>query len=273
MMERLRITRLPVIVAALLLVALVMVGLGTVVALWPSPARASRQIGAPSACSPHDPCLSVVIDDVGRDLNTLRQLLALRLDLTYSVLPHARHTAASLAAIRARGRQVMLHLPMAPIDPRRIADEPVVLGRDGPLEAALATCLELVPDAVGVNNHMGSALGRDPAVVRALLRVLGQRGLWFLDSRTASGSLFCAEAPHAGVPCLRRDVFLDDPPSSGLAAQRLQQAVELAHRRGWAVAIAHPQPVTVNLLKQLAQSTRSSRIKVRRLSEVVADGT
>jgi len=252
-------------------------GLGTVVTLWSPPALGSsgpvESLAQPRQCRPETPCLAVVIDDVGRDLARLDRLLRLRLDLTFSVLPHARHTAKSLDAIRARGRQIMVHLPMAPLDPKNITDEPVVIGRDGPTATALLACLEAVPDAVGANNHMGSATSRDPALALALMQLLGRRGLWFLDSRTVSGSVLCSQALEAGVPCLQRDVFLDDSPSPSLAARQLEQAIELARKRGWAVAIAHPRAVTVALLGRLEQSTLSSRITVRRLSEVVADGT
>lgn len=269
-----RISRLPVILTALGLLALVVAGLGTLVTLWSPSASASR--GAPAsepACGPDDPCLAIVMDDVGRDLPSLHQLLALNLDLTYAVLPHAAYTAKSRAAIRHHGREILLHLPMAPQDPTQITDETVVLGRDGPLETAMNTCLELVPDAVGVNNHMGSAVSANPRLTTAILRRLRRRGLWFLDSRTVPGSLFCARARELGVSCVERDVFLDDPKHPTAQPRRLAEALKIARQRGRAVAIAHPLPATIELLQRLYRSEIAGRVRIRRLSRVVADGT
>jgi hypothetical protein len=206
---------------------------------------------------------------VGRDLAALERLLAVRLDLTYSVLPDGRHTAAALEAIRAHGREILLHMPMAPVDPGRITDEKVVLGRDEPLEEALDSSLERVPDAVGVNNHMGSALCQDAPAVRRVLRRLGQQNLWFLDSRTSARSVFCQQAKPLGVPCIERDVFLDHPPEPGALHRQLVAVVGTARQRGWAVAIAHPHPETVELLKAVEQRL-AGVVQIRRLSVLFA---
>lgn len=271
-MARLRITRLPLLLTALGLVATVMAGLGTVVALWSQPARASRGSMVEPPCSPEHPCLALVIDDVGRDLDALGQLLALRLDLTFSVLPHARHTEQSLAAIRRRSREILVHLPMAPADISRITDETVVLGRDAPLERVLDACLDRVPGAVGASNHMGSRLSTMPEAVSRVLRGIEPRGLWFLDSRTTSHSLFCSRARVEGVRCVERDVFLDDLPRPDAVSGRLAEAVALARKRGRAVAIGHPLPATIEILRHLDRSEQPRRVRIRRLSRLV-DGT
>jgi polysaccharide deacetylase 2 family uncharacterized protein YibQ len=271
-MARLRITRLPLLLTALGLVAIVMAGLGTLVALWSQPASASRSSTVEPPCSPQHPCLALVIDDVGRDLDALEQLLALRLDLTFSVLPHARHTKQSLAAIRRRSREILVHLPMAPTDLTRITDETVVLGRDAPLERALDACLDRVPGAVGASNHMGSRLSAMPEAVSRVLRGIARRGLWFLDSRTTSHSLFCTRARSEGVPCVERDVFLDDPPRPETVTGRLAEAMQLARKQGKAVAIGHPLPATIALLRHLDRLEQPRRVRIRRLSRLV-DGT
>jgi len=273
-MTRLRITRVQPLLWTAGLLAAATAGLGSLAVLSSSPASASRVAQrATMACRPEAPCLGVLIDDVGRDLAALDQLLALRLDLSFAVLPHAAHTAASLDAIRSRGREILLHLPMLPLDESRITDEEVVLGRDGPLEAALQACLDTIPEAVGINNHMGSALTRDPAATNRLLRAIAGEGLWLVDSRTTERSLLCGQATAVGVPCVERDVFLDATPRHDVVLRRLAQAVQTARQRGWALAIGHPHPVTINLLRRL--ETENGGVRVRRISELVllANGT
>jgi len=266
-MARYRLTSVRLLVVALILLAGALAALGSAVALMGRPtAPAPAPPPPPPPCTPESPCLALVIDDVGRDLRPLRRLLALPLDLTYSVLPHARLTQQSLEAIRQRGREVILHLPMAPQDSARITDEQVVLGRDGPLEAAMLQCLAKIPQTAGVNNHMGSALSKDPRLTRRVLEVLKPRSLWFLDSRTVAGSRFCGQASELGVRCIERDFFLDDPPGPSAVRLRLAEAVDLARRRGWAVAIGHPLSSTVDALQKLRVG---SRVRVVRLSMVI----
>jgi polysaccharide deacetylase 2 family uncharacterized protein YibQ len=266
-MARYRLTSIRLVVVTLALVAGALVALGSAVALMGRPAAPTPRLPPPPApCTQRTPCLALVIDDVGRELAPLRRLLALPLDLTFSVLPHAPKTPQSLKAIRARGREVMLHLPMAPLDSSRITDERVVLGRDGPLEAAMRQCLAKIPDAVGVNNHMGSALSKDPGRVGQVLEFLRGGKLWFLDSRTVAGSLFCSQAQVRNIRCIERDVFLDDPPTPSEVKSRITEAVDVARRRGWAVAIGHPKSSTVDALQKLRLG---STLRIVRLSTVI----
>lgn len=265
-MARYRLTSIRLVVVMLALVAGALVALGSAVALMGRPAPPPRLPPPPAPCTPRTPCLALVIDDVGRDMAPLRRLLALPLDLTFSVLPHAPKTRQSLEAIRGRGREVMLHLPMAPLDSSRITDERVVLGRDGPLEAAMRQCLTKIPGASGVNNHMGSALSKDPKRVSRVLEVLRGRSMWFLDSKTVTGSLFCSQAREQAIPCIERDVFLDDPPTPSEVESRIAEAVEIAKRRGWAVAIGHPEIATVDALQKLRLG---STVRIVRLSVVI----
>lgn len=197
-------------------------------------------------CTPQHPCLVLVVDDVGRDRQTLGRWLALDLPLTFSVLPHARHTAASLADLRRAEAEVLLHLPMRPRDLSQITDEPLVVGLDGAPAATVKLCLNAVPGAVGVNNHMGSALSRDPAMLAEVVGATAGRGLFWLDSRTVAGSRICPVARGLGMACVDRDIFLDDPPDRAAVLSALARAVELARARGWAVVVGHNTQQTVD---------------------------
>ncbi|MCA9669450.1 MAG: divergent polysaccharide deacetylase family protein [Myxococcales bacterium] len=256
-----------------------------VVAVWPAAPRGNAALarwggaaraaagsgrGVGGLCSPASPCLALVIDDIGRDMKALEQLLALDMQLTFSVLPHARHTAAAVKAIRRRRRQLMLHLPMEPLDRAALRDEPIVLSSSRPIVAPLEDCLSRVPGLSAVNNHMGSAMSADASAMAPLLRHLAGRGLPFLDSRTSPHTQICRVARRVGVMCLERDVFLDDPPRPATFIVRLAQALRVARRRGWAVAIGHPHPVTVAQLSKLSRSEVSFPIVP--LSHIVASG-
>lgn len=221
-----------------------------------SGASASAKSELPSpACTPDDPCLAIVIDDIGRTLPPLERLLELELPLTFAVLPHALHTARSVERLRAAGREYLLHLPMQPRDPRAITDEPLVLHRGAPLELIVRDCLRRVPGAVGVNNHMGSALSEHR---ESLWRVFGQLqlerpDLLVLDSRTSADSRICAVAGERGLPCAGRDVFLDDPRDTATVTDRLDESARLAETRGWAIAIGHPTSTTIAALEKFGR--------------------
>jgi hypothetical protein len=82
----------------------------------------------------------------------------------------------------------------------------------------------------------------------ALARALRPTGLYFLDSRTTPESVAERAMHEAGVPALRRDLFLDVVDEPGAIARALQEAVELARSEGSAVAIGHVHEQTLAVL-------------------------
>jgi hypothetical protein len=193
--------------------------------------------------------LAIVIDDVGRELHVFEKLTSLRYRLTFAVLPgspYAAGTQLRLREDRRRYREVLLHLAMEPLEPARMhepeeASEVFLLRSDSPqqLRVKLEDALQHVPTAVGVNNHMGSALTADRAAMDAIMPVLAERDLIFVDSRTTADSEAEAAAEAASVPVVIREVFLDNDLSEDAIARQLQSAAELSLDHP-VVAIGHP---------------------------------
>jgi polysaccharide deacetylase 2 family uncharacterized protein YibQ len=113
--------------------------------------------------------------------------------------------------------------------------------------------------------------------MRAVLAVVKEKGLFFLDSRTTNASVAEAESAGMGVPFLARDVFLDDvaaetaakggPPEALDAAWA--RAVALAAKRGEAVVIGHPRRETLAFLEKRLASEKSAGARLVRVSELV----
>lgn len=223
--------------------------------------------------------LAIVIDDVGRELHLFDQLLALRFPLTFSVLPASVYAPGSqlrLRGDRRRPREILLHLPSEPLDAsmmRAGAEAQEAFLREGEppeqLRRALREALARVPAAVGVNNHMGSRLTANRAAMDALMPVLREQGLFFLDSRTTAHSQALAAAEAAGVEALGRDLFLDHDPRPEAIFAQMRAAAEAA-RKGPTVVIAHPSSGVVETLRSELPRLFREGIGVYPLSEILA---
>lgn len=223
--------------------------------------------------------LAIVIDDVGRELHLFEQLLALRHPLTFSVLPrsiYAPGVQLRLRGDRRRTREVMLHLPMEPSRAEMMtegleAQEHFLLLDDDPatLRAKVEDALARVPAAIGVNNHMGSALTRDATAMAEVMAVLDDRELFFLDSRTIGDTRAEEVATAAGVPTLRREVFLDHDPSSDAIEAALDEAARLS-RDHPVVAIAHPSAEVVEVLRRRLPQLHAEGVGVYPLSRLLS---
>ena len=221
------------------------------------------------------PMLAVVIDDMGRDLERARAFLDLPIPITPSVIPHLRHSRDVAALARSRGRLVLLHLPMEPKRYPQIDPGPGALlaGMDeAEVRRRVAADLAQVPGAAGVNNHMGSRLTELDEPMGWVMEELRDRGLFFLDSLTTARSVAASKAREAGIPTLRRDVFLDNDRTEKAIGRQLRRALDRALRTGRAVAIGHPYPVTLETLRKWAPRIRAAGVKAVPLDALLGRG-
>ncbi|MEW6337071.1 MAG: divergent polysaccharide deacetylase family protein [Acidobacteriota bacterium] len=197
--------------------------------------------------------LAIVLDDAGYALDPVREIARLPGEVAVAVLPNAPHSSEVARALGAQGRELLVHMPMEPLAGHGPGpgEGAVLVGQDAAeIERRVEGAFAVVAGAVGLNNHMGSRATADAGAMRAVMASLKSRGAYFLDSRTTADTVAERTARSAGVPALRRSVFLDvaDEPSAVRAA--LREAAAIARSNGRAVAIGHVQPVTLEVLAQ-----------------------
>lgn len=215
---------------------------------------------------------AIVIDDLGQDLKTAHQLLEIPYPLTFSVLPHLPASRETAIAVARGGREVMLHLPMEPLAGPRLSpgQGALLVGMgatevDGIVEADLAS----VPNAAGVNNHMGSRATSDPALMAEVMKELAARRLFFIDSRTAPSTLAFDAAREAGVPAFYRSVFLDNTETVDYTLDQLRSFRALVERQGVALAIGHPHPTTIAALGRFLPELERADVELVPASRLV----
>ncbi len=225
--------------------------------------RPARSLIAPppaTAVQPRAPgpgMVAIVIDDLGMDRRATARAIALPAAVTLAFLPYAPDVAEQVRAARARGHEILVHLPMEPeggADPGPMAltsglDRRAFLDR-------LSWNLTRFDGYVGVNNHMGSRLTADRTAMRWLMRDLKARGLIFLDSRTTPASVAADVAREQGVPHAVRRVFLDHE-RGRRALEEAFARIEALAATGPVVAIGHPHRLTLAAVRhRLARADR-----------------
>ena len=97
---------------------------------------------------------------------------------------------------------------------------------------------------------MGSGLTRHRDAMAAMIAVLAEQQLFFLDSRTIAESTGYEQAREMGLPAAERQVFLDPDPAPQAIHEEFERLRQLARQHGAAVAIAHPHPATLEVLRE-----------------------
>lgn len=197
------------------------------------------------------PLVAIVIDDMGNRQNTGRALIALDLPLSFSFLPSTPFSEELQKAAQAKGRDILLHLPLEPIDPKwNPGPGTLTTSMDQEtMRTIFHDDLQSVPAAMGINNHMGSRFTADPQAMRTLLSLVRSRNLFFLDSVTSSQSVAYDLAREMGIKTERRTVFLDNDQNPEKIRAQLDLLVKLAEEHGQAVGIGHPYPATLEAIR------------------------
>lgn len=215
--------------------------------------------------------IAVVLDDLGLDRARTERAIGLATPLTLAFMPYAAEVRQEAELARARGHELLVHVPMEPIS--RAADMgpnglATGLARDEMLRR-LRWDLDRFDAYVGINNHMGSRFTADADAMRPVIDELKARGLLFLNSRTSGGTVGALMAQHAGVPFAERDVFLDDDQSPAAIAARLRDLEATARRSGSAVAIGHPHDATLAALAEWIATLPRKRLVLVPLTAIV----
>jgi polysaccharide deacetylase 2 family uncharacterized protein YibQ len=196
-------------------------------------------------------CIAIVIDDLGLNEASTRRAIALPAAVTLSFLPYGKNLDALTAQAREAGHELLLHVPMEPVGRESPGPDALYVGLSpDEIRARLTQALARFSGYDGVNNHMGSKFTADRAGMETVMSVLRERDLFFLDSYTNGKSIAADVAREGGVPTETRDIFLDDDPSLAAINAQLARTELVAKRKGYAIAIGHPNSSLLLALEQ-----------------------
>jgi polysaccharide deacetylase 2 family uncharacterized protein YibQ len=157
--------------------------------------------------------VAIVIDDFGNGMKGTKEILSLPLQLTIAVMPFLPTTEKDATLAHKKGHEVIVHLPMEPLHGKKSWLGPGAITSDltnDEVRKRVNEAIDAVPHAVGMNNHMGSKVTADERVMRIILEVCKDRGLYYLDSKTTSRSVVATLANELQVPYLENELFFDE---------------------------------------------------------------
>lgn len=194
--------------------------------------------------------LAIVIDDVGYHLKEDAAIFAMPREISVAIIPAAPYARARNQEAKSQGRDILIHMPMQPVSAVKIEDGGLHLGMsEAQVNDRVNTAKNIVRDAIGMNNHMGSAATADPQLMTYLMTALQEKHLFFLDSRTIGKSVAGKIAKEQGVRSLDRHIFLDDSNEFADVQRQFKAAIHYARKHGSAIAIGHPRQNTIAVLQ------------------------
>lgn len=187
--------------------------------------------------------VAIIIDDFGGNVKGVDDFLKAEIPITVAIMPFLEHSAEQAELAHSKGFEVMIHLPLQPKKGKTSWLGPKPITNDLPLaevKKRVEEAIESVPHAKGMNNHMGSLIVENEAIMRVILETAKQHNLYFIDSGTTPKSVIPKLAEELGIPWAIRDTFLDDTMSSSEHVNKqMQKLLKIAEKNGQAIGIGH----------------------------------
>lgn len=216
------------------------------------------------------PRIAIIIDDLGYHRNRGEAIVNLPGPVTCAVIPQTPHAPALAKQAHDIGKEVILHMPMetdgyAQLDAGGLREDMSPEDFVATIDAAVLR----IPQARGLNNHMGGVLTADSNAMSQLMESLGEHGLFFVDSRTTPQSVAASLARQHGLAYAGRDIFLDNERDLAAINDQFNLAIALAKRRGQAIVIGHPYPETIEYLQNVIPLLGSAGIELVPVSRLL----
>ena len=194
-------------------------------------------------------------------------------EISLSFSPYARRAAEWSLRARARGHEVLVDLPMEPRSFPADDPGPKALMTTTPTPKNLERLKWILGkgrEIVGVVAQMGSAFVDNKRAFNPVARTLKQRGLIFVDNGDVADSAALGAAQEIGLPHAVNDRTLDEGQVSRAAIRgRLVEAERIAQQSGAAVVLAHPYPVTIDLLQDWSRKVGQRGLALVPITNIV----
>lgn len=220
------------------------------------------------------PRVAVVVSGLGRSASATEAAIQdLPGEVTLAFLPYGQDLQNWINLARAAGHEVLINLPMEPLDyPANDPGPNTLLTALSPEQnqSRLNWVLSRVTGYVGVTNHMGSRFTASEEAMVPVVETLKSRGLLFVDSREAARSMGAILATRSQVPRAIVDRFVDKREASRVVIDaNLAEIERVAIEDGVALAMGQQYPVTIERLSLWLETLNDKGIALAPISAIV----
>jgi polysaccharide deacetylase 2 family uncharacterized protein YibQ len=221
--------------------------------------------------------IAIVVNGLGLSaLATKAALDGLPSGVTVSFAPYAGDVGTWVSDARSRGHEVLLEVPMEPLDFPDSDPGPHTL-RAGQEEEAniqrLTWALTRFTGYAGVTNLLGQRFLSDSQALAPVLTYLNRRGLYVFDNGAASQSVLPSVAGQVGIPAAQSGPAIDSIQTAPEIDRRLSDLETQARANGSAVGSAFLYPVSIGRIAAWAKGLESRGFVLVPVSAILAQPT
>ncbi len=221
------------------------------------------------------PRLALVLFGFGDDLDGAVRVFGMPVPFAVALAPDTKTSGAMFRAAHEQGREVVLHIPLEPVNYPQLNPGPgtlLVTMKPDRATGTMRRWLDRSGAVVGVANHMGSLATQDMTLMGAVYRELKRRHLPFIHVRPAAGSVCRPLAAEMGVIYDEPDAVLDAEARAKTTKaldQRWSEILEQARERKRTAVWVRVTPLTREWLGRATTVKRLGGVDLAPLSGVI----
>ena len=219
------------------------------------------------------PRIAIIISSIGfNGRMTQAAIDELPPEITLALSPYANAIEGWTDGIRQSGHEMLLMVPMEPLDYPLNDPGPHTLMTSLSANENLDRLYWLLSQTsgyVGIINEMGSKFTADPDSIRPIMQDIQRRGIAFVDSRTTRFTLGAISAQEFGIPTAINSRYIDNDLSAAQIDRYLRELENTAQRSGFAVGIGRANPVTYKRLIEWAQTLDAKGIDLAPITAII----
>lgn len=219
------------------------------------------------------PRIALIISNLGlSETYTKAALELLPEDITLSFSHVAPRLKTWVREARQKGHEILMDIPMEPIGfPKNDPGRATLLTSSNEVENLnrLEHIMKQAGGYVGLLGTLGTKFMLHSETFLPVLKSIKQRGLIYVDSRSTSRSLGPELASSIQLPKAFNNVFVDREPSEEKIKNKLDELEKIALKRRFAVGIAQPFPITIEILSQWTERLKAKQIALAPITAIV----
>ncbi|MBU5436556.1 divergent polysaccharide deacetylase family protein [Tissierella sp. MSJ-40] len=219
--------------------------------------------------------IALVINDLGNNGEGIEELMKLDIPITGAVMPFLEYSKIDSEKCYNAGMEIILHLPM------ESESGPISWSGPNPITCAKSNeevrknvedGIKEIKWAKGINNHMGSRVMKNERIMKEVLKVAKEKGLYFLDSRTGEYSVAERLTKELDIVYFYRDIFLDNSKREQDIVDSMEKLGQIALEKGYAVGIGHVGgqggKITIEVIDKMSKKLQEQGIEFIYLSQI-----
>jgi polysaccharide deacetylase 2 family uncharacterized protein YibQ len=227
--------------------------------LRPSDAYAAPRNGADANDAPR---IAIVMGGLGIGARTTAAAIAkLPGPVTLAFIPYAPGLETVAGTARAAGHELLLQVPMEPLDYPDNDPGPQTLLTSLPPDQnidRLHWAMSRMQAYVGITNYMGARYTATEGAIAPVLKETGKRGLIYFDDAASARSMTAQFAGANNLAYAKADAVIDAVPTAIEIDRVLKRLEGIAKANGTAVGVASALPVSIERIAQWAKTVKGA---------------